>query len=141
MKNKKLIIFSILTGFLSFHAFGGAKNCLTRPYLCDRISTDIPYSTVSMSCVTSDSRDVTYELLAMCASQNTGSPAEVLTLDGSNPSANNHCWCRMIEPAVSKWRSAKSYTDYVECVNNCISHCASRYKTSRNINQFFTNIL
>lgn len=135
------MILYIFLSLFTFPVFGGAKICLTRPSSCDSISTDIPYSNVSMSCVTSDSRDVTYELLAMCASQSTGSPAEVLTLDGSNPSANNHCWCRMIEPAVSKWRSAKSYTDYVECVNNCISHCASRYKTSRSINQFFTNIL
>ena len=70
--------------------------------------------------------------IGICSSTEGGFKGATATeLDiSSTTSRNEYCWCKMTNPAVSRWVSPNSYTPADVCAMQCAYLCASDVRDS-----------
>lgn len=69
-----------------------------------------------------------FEGVAVCAAGLTdydtyGTENDVVQINISNVNKNNVCWCKMTEPAVSRWYIAEFFQYHEDCVELCAQSC------------------
>ena len=47
------------------------------------------------------------------------------TVSSGTDTSNVHCWCKMVEPAVSSWVYASTSTSAPLCTSSCSLYCAT----------------
>ena len=81
----------------------------------------------SATCTTNGT-SVPIKGIAMCSNQaadaTLGTSDAITTVSSDSDATNYHCWCKMVEPAVSSWVFVIASSSAGFCANVCSYRCA-----------------
>ena len=82
----------------------------------------------SATCASTPDTSVPIKGIAMCSNQKAdaqyGTSDAITTVSSTTDKTNAHCWCKMVEPAVSSWVYLYEAESASSCAYFCSNNCA-----------------